>query len=165
MSDPPTPSELLEAVRGLAVQYETSASATENLTAEVGRRKRETRWVALTVCVIVAIVSTGAGVIRNQDNKREADRRAVLAAQIFTQRESQVQGCQRGNDQRATLRRVITESYEPSTPLTSIPPEFAELVAESAKRAIAKRDSLLSLPGVQPVDCAAAFPPPPGEGK
>lgn len=157
--DTPSPFQVLEAVKLLSQQYEQNAQANRDLAEEFKRRKREARWIALGILIIIVGVCATAFIIRHADRRIESDRRRALAEQIFTQRESQVQGCDRGNDQRITLAQIITESYAPG-PAVAVPPGFEQLIAESAARAAAKRDYLLSLPGVQVVDCQAAYPLP-----
>ncbi len=156
---PPSPTQVLEAVKLLSAQYEENAQANRDLADEFKRRKREARWIALGILIVIVGVCATAFIIRHADRRIEADRRRDLADQIFTQRESQVQGCERGNDQRITLAQVIAQSYDPG-PALSVPPGFEQLVADAAARSAAKRDALLSLPGVQVVDCQGAYPPP-----
>ncbi len=159
MSEQPSPAQVLEAVKMLSHQYEENAQANRDLADEFKRRKREARWIGLGLAVVVAVVTCAGFIVRHIDQGREADRRQDLADQIFTQRESQVQGCERGNDQRITLAQIIRQSYEPGPPIV-VPPGFEQLVAESAARSAAKRDALLALPGVQVIDCQSAYPLP-----
>lgn len=157
----PSPAQVLEAVKMLSSQYELNSEANLELAREVARRKRETRWVALGVLIVVAIVVATGFIIRHHDRAAEKDRREVLASQIFTQRESQVLGCERANEGRRTLAEVISRSIQPSSISPTVTdPDLLALLEQSRERTLALRAELLSLPGVQIVDCQAAHPPP-----
>lgn len=155
---------LLAAVQKLAADQETNAKANADLAAEFTRRRGEFRLLSLGVVVIVVIAVCSWLVVRHNDRAEVARKRDVLVGQILSQHDSQVSGCARGNDQRLTLAQIITQSYEPGPPI-SVPPGFEQLAADSAARALVKRDALLSLPGVQIIDCQAAYPPPDLTGK
>lgn len=156
------PERLLEAVRQLQADYVAHTKATQALRDEFARRKRETRWIALGVVVFVTVVACALMVIRHYDRAEESRRRADLASQILTQREDLVAGCERGNDSRKLVAQVIITSFEEGTPIV-LPPGYEALQSvldQSSDRSAAKRDALLSLPGVQITDCQAAYPLP-----
>ncbi len=157
---PPSPRQVLEAVKLLSQQYESNADENRRLSEEFARRSREGRWFALILSIVVAVCICAAYVIRHIDQGREADRRAALKAQLFTQRESQVQGCEWGNDQRVTLAEIINKSVVPQAVPPSLPPELVDLFLAGQVRTTALRAELLSLPGVQIIDCQAAYPLP-----
>lgn len=157
---PPSPRQVLEAVKLLSQQYESNAEENRRLSEEFARRSREGRWFALILSLVVAVCVCAAYVMRHVDQGREADRRAALKAQIFTQRESQVQGCERGNDQRVTLAEIINKAIVPQPAPPNLPPEFVDLYLAGQARTVALRAELLALPGVQIVDCQAAYPRP-----
>jgi type VI protein secretion system component VasK len=153
--------QVMETVKLLSSQIEDSAQANRDLADEFSARRSEARWIALAILVVITIITVGAWIFRVTDNRREHERREHLAQQIFTQREGQVQGCERGNEQRRTLAEVISRSVQPSTaPITSTDPELRALLEQARERTIALRKELLSLPGVQAIDCQAAYPLP-----
>lgn len=161
-SMPPSPVQVLEAVKKLSEQYEANSAANRALTREVGRRKRETRWIALGVSIVVAITIATGLAIRHGDLQREKQRREMLATQILSQRDNLIAGCERGNDQRRTLAEIVSRAVQPSSvPPTAIDPELLAFLEQSRERTIRLRGELLALPGVQIVDCQAAFPIPP----
>lgn len=134
-------------VGALRKDYEENAEATHDLAQLFSRRLGWQRlWLgALALLLAVAVISGWQ--FRAQEHRRVRDQRANL-----------IQGCERGNDQRATLREVIAGAYEPSPTPDGLSPELADLLRQSQERALVRRDALLSLPGVLPVDCAAAYP-------
>jgi cytoskeletal protein RodZ len=157
----PSTEQVLEAVKKLSEQYESNSSANRALAKEVGRRKRETRWVALGVLLVVAIVVAVMFVVRHHDRAAERDKREVLAAQVMTQRESLIAGCERGNEQRRTLAEVIARAIRPSeTPTTATDPEILAILEQSRQRTLQLRAELLALPGVQIINCQNAYPEP-----
>ncbi len=158
--DTPTMTELLAAVQDLATKYQKSTQETQKVLREVQRRRRDTWIVGGLGVLIVAIITTGGLVLRRNDQHVESERRDHLAAQIFTQRTSLVQGCERGNDQRLTLAQIITIAVTPQPIPPDLTPDLQDLYRQGQDRVLALRAKLLSLPGVQVVDCQAAFPPP-----
>lgn len=160
MAEEQVPERLLGAVRQLQADYVKHTQATETLAEEFRRRKSETRWFALGVVVFVTVVVCALMVMRHYDRAEESRRRTEVASQILTQRENLIAGCERGNDQRQLLAQVIVTSFEEGPPIT-LPPGYEALQSvldQSADRAAAKRDRLLSLPGVQIINCQAAYP-------
>lgn len=139
--------ELLAAVEALRKDYATSTAETHELTRVLSRRLEWQRlWLGVLALVLILAMASGWR-FREQDRRRVEDQRANL-----------IQGCERGNDQRATLREVIAKSYEPSPPPAGLSSELAALFVQSQDRAAIRRDSLLALPGVQPIDCSSAYP-------
>ena len=159
MGENPSPAQVLEAVKMLSSQYEQNAEANRELAREVARRKRETRWVALGVVVVVTIAVCAWLVVRHHDRSAEKEKRDRLASQIFTQRESQVQGCERGNESRRTDRETIEIAMAPVPIPDNLPPELVDLYRDAQERQARKREELLARPGVQIIDCQAAYPP------
>ena len=157
---PPSPGQVLEAVKKLSEQYEQNSSANRELARGVGRRKRETRWIALGVVVVIAIAIAAGLVIRHNDLQREKQRREFLATQIFTQRDSLVAGCERGNEGRRTDRETIEIAIADLPIPANASEEEVERITERNAAAKALRDRLLARPGLQLVDCQAAYPIP-----
>lgn len=156
----PSAQEVLQAVRTLSAKYEESAQANRDLADEFGRRKRETRWVALAIVLVVCIAICSWLVVRSNDQRVEGERRQNLANQLYNQRESQRDGCERQNEVRLTLVSVITIAVgAPGPPPEGLSPELMELYRQSQERSAQLRHQLLSLPGVQVVDCLAIYPP------
>jgi 4-amino-4-deoxy-L-arabinose transferase-like glycosyltransferase len=160
MAEEPVPERLLEAVTKLQADYAAAAAANHELAQEFARRKREFRWVALCVVLLVAVVTCALMVMRHFDRAEEERRREALAGQLLTQRQNLVDGCERGNDARRSLAQVIITSFQPGPPI-ALPPGYEGLqtvLDQSAAQSAAKREALLALPGLQIVDCQAAFP-------
>lgn len=119
--------------------------------------------VAIVAFVGVIALTIGLGLKFRADDRAQRERdRAAATMEAVRKRDELVRGCQRGNDQRDTLRQVIEVAYEPSPIPAGISAELRALLVQSQERAAARRDELLSLPGVQPVDCEKAYPPPDG---
>lgn len=159
-SIPPSPEQVLEAVKKLSEQYEANSAANRALAREVGRRKRETRWIALGVTIVVAIAIATGLAMRHGDLQREKDRREVLATQILTQRDNLIAGCERGNDGRRTDRETIEIAIADLPIPPRATPEEVEVIEERNVRAKALRERLLARPGLQLIDCPAAYPIP-----
>lgn len=117
------------------------------------------RWALVVVGVVIALALAIIVLVRVQDRAdvRRRDREAKAAE--VADRDQRYAGCLRGNDLRATLRGVIDRAYAPSPAPQGLPPELAELFAQSQARAAVQRQAQLADPGVQPVDCDAAYPP------
>ena len=160
MGENPSPAQVIEAVKMLSSQYEKNSEANRALAREVARRKRETRWVALAVVLVVSVAVCSWLVVRHNDRRAEAERRERLASQIFTQRESQVAGCERGNEGRKTDRETIEIAIADLPIPANATPEEIEALKERNASAKKLRDRLLSRPGLQIVDCQAAHPLP-----
>lgn len=162
MSDSAQPNYkgLLEAVQELSTKYDASAKANSAMATEFNRRKRETRWIAIGVVVVVVIAVCSWLVVRRNDQRTEAERRQHLADQVFSQRESQREGCERQNEVRLTLVSVITIAVGVPAPVPEgLPPALLDLYRQGQERSAQLRQQLLSLPGVQVVDCLAIYPP------
>lgn len=119
-------------------------------------------WLAVAALAGVILLALGVGwKFHDNDVKRRASDKAALVAENARKRDDLVRGCERSNDQRATLREVIEKAYGGSSlPPEAVPPQLAELLRQSQEAAQQRKAELLALPGVQPVNCAAAFPPP-----
>lgn len=180
MSDqnPAAITDLLTAVQHLTESYEENTDEMRAVRIEMDARfalyvpkseaeARETRIKrALAGVLVVLIVMLGLGVeFRRQDQAREKDRRVALERESITQRQSLLQGCQRGNDTRVTLQQIITTAVADIPIPPDTPPDLMEQYAQRNATLDILRARLLALPGVQAVDCAAAYPPLPGEGK
>lgn len=139
--------ELLAAVNALREDYDRHAEATHELIQLLDRKLAWQRLWLGVLALVLAVAVVGGWRFHEQDQRRAKDQRANL-----------IQGCQRGNDQRATLREVIAGAYEPTPAPPGLSPELTSLIRQSQERALVRRDALLSLPGVQPVDCEAAYP-------
>ncbi len=169
---------LLSAVQHLTESYETNTAEMRAVRTEIDARfdlyvpkteaeAREHRIKrALAGVLLVLVVVVGLGIeFRRQDQAREHDRRIALERESITQRQSLLQGCQRGNETRVTLQAIITTAVADLPVPPDAPPDLMVQYAQRNAAVDALRDRLLALPGVQAVDCAAAFPPLPGEGK
>lgn len=139
---------LRKAVDDLRADYDANATATHELAGLFARRLGWQRLWLGVLALLLAVAVVSGWQFRAQEHRRVKDQRANL-----------IQGCERGNDQRATLREVISGAYEPTPTPDGLSPELAKLLRQSQERALVRRDTLLSLDGVQPVDCEAAYPP------
>lgn len=126
-------------------------------------------WIAVVALVAVIGLAIFVGwKFHDNDVTRRARERAALVAENIRKRDDLVRGCERSNDQRATLRQVIEKAYsgagEPLVLPPDTPPDLAAilnvLLASGKDRSSMNKAELLALPGVQPVDCEKAFPPP-----
>lgn len=133
------------------------------LPAEVAKQR------ARTAAIIAGIVATflilmGIGVLvlvlvfRAQEHTREHQRVRDVAAAAQQQRQTLISGCERSNELRAALGRALERAYAPAPIPDGLPPELADLYAQAQLRQAAQREEQLKDPGVQPVDCAKAFP-------
>lgn len=133
----------------IGTQNELIAKQNEQLTNFVPR----SQWRA-TIAAFVLIIALAVYVgwrFRQSDH-------ADVTRQATSDRVNLVAGCGRSNDQRATLRQVIEKAIVIQPAPADLPPDLAELFRQSQERAAKLRADLLALPGVQPVDCQAAFP-------
>ncbi len=121
--------------------------------------KRRFRWAIAGVVAAIVAALVLLLVFRERDADEATRRRAQLVLDQEQDRQSFLRGCERANDQRATLREVINLALSSSTTPPGLSPELAAIYRDAQARTLAKRDELLALPGVQPVDCAAQFPP------
>lgn len=140
---------LRESVETLRKDYDDNAEATRELAELFSRRLGWQRLWLGVVALLLAVAVISGWQFRQQEHRRVDDQRANL-----------IQGCERGNDQRATLRGVIDRAYSvnPDPLPDGLPPGLVELYNQSQVRAAARREEQLADPGVQPVDCAAAYP-------
>lgn len=128
--------------------------------------KRRFRWaIALMVLAGLAVLALVL-LFRERDADEAQRRRAQLELDLEQDRQSEerrrqdlLRGCERNNDQRAALRRVIERAYTPSAVPDGVSAELRDLILQSQERMAALRTEQLADPGVQPVDCAAQFPP------
>jgi hypothetical protein len=119
---------------------------------ETARRQvQRMRWVLAGMSLAVIFVGLLGVAFRAQD-------RASAHRQATSDRANLVAGCMRSNDQRATLREVIEKAIVMQAAPAGLSPDLAELFRQSQERTAKLRADLLALPGVQPVDCQAAFP-------
>lgn len=155
---PESVAELAKAVRGLSEEYKETAEAMREVGREMDRRLRVQRlWMATLAAVVLLAIIVGFG-FRQQDRSAEDERAASVAREAVFQRKNLVQGCERANDQRATLREVINLSVRTMPVPEGLDPDLVPLFEQGQARTAALRDRLLALPGVQPVDCQAAYP-------
>lgn len=121
--------------------------------------KRRFWWaIAVVVLAIIAAVVLVL-VFRERDADEARRRRAQLELDSEQDRQNLLRGCERANDQRATLREIINLALSQSTMPPGLSPELQAIYRDAQARTLVKRDELLALPGVQPVDCSAQFPP------
>lgn len=126
---------------------------------EVDEKEQWIRRILAGVIVALILAVVAWGVTRIQDSAREEDRREQLAADARQDRQNLLRGCERANDQRSTLRSVIENAYAPAPIPDGLSKELTELIRQSQENAAARRDALLSLPGIQPINCEEAYPP------
>jgi hypothetical protein len=124
---------------------------------DVARAKAKAiAWIgAVTVALVLALVL----VFHAQGNQRIQDQRTQTAKIEASTRSNLLAGCERSNDQRDTLRQVIDKAVVSTPAPPDLPPDIKALYDQGQARVTALRSELLSLPGVQQVDCAKAFPP------
>lgn len=139
--------ELLAAVNALREDYDRNAAAIHELVQLLNRKLAWQRLWLGVLALVLAVALISGWQFRQGEHRRVRDQRTNL-----------IQGCERANDQRATLRDVIITAFEPTPAPTGLSPELAELLRQSQERALVRRDALLNLPGVLPVDCDAAYP-------
>lgn len=109
------------------------------------------RWAIAILAIAFIVVQLIGLAFRHQDH-------AAVERQAESDRTNLIAGCGRSNDQRLTLRQVIEKAIVIQPAPADLPPDLAELFRQSQERAARLRADLLALPGVQPVDCQAAFP-------
>lgn len=121
--------------------------------------KRRFRWaIALIVLAGLAVLALVL-LFRERDADEAQRRRAQLEHDQEQDRQNLLRGCERANDQRAALRRVIERAYTPSPVPEGLTGELRDLILQSQERMAALRTEQLADPGVQPIDCAVQFPP------
>lgn len=121
--------------------------------------KRRFRWVVGVVGMVIAAAFVLGMAFRVRDDDEAERRRAGIVAAQEQDRQSSIRGCERSNDLRATLREVINLALTQTNIPPGLSPEFAAVFRDAQVRTLAKRDELLALAGVQPIDCQAQFPP------
>ncbi len=150
---------IARAVDSLRQSYEANSKDVRDISAVMDRRfGRQRLWMLAIVAVLLLAVLTSVG-FRRADANRENDRQRSEHQREIDQRENLVAGCERGNDQRAALRRVIERGYAPTPIPDGIAPELRELIEQSQERVAALRAEQLADSGVQLVDCERAYPP------
>ena len=157
--DEPEVVSLVDAITGLTNAYEDSTEKIGEVERECRRRFRVQRlWLVVLGAVVAMAILVSVG-FRLQDQARERDRLASEARSAVDQRATFLQGCERSNDQRRTLAQIVEKSVVPQPAPANLPPELLDLYRQGQERTAALRAELLSLPGVQIVDCQAVFPP------
>jgi hypothetical protein len=121
--------------------------------------KRRFRWIIAGVVLAIIAAIVLVLIFRERDADEAQRRRAQLELDQAQDRQNLLRGCERANDQRATLREIINLALSQSTMPPGLSPELQAIYRDAQARTIARRDELLALPGVQPIDCAAQFPP------
>jgi hypothetical protein len=146
----------------LTAQTEAMAAQTKEL-AEVRATfvpRTRFRWFVAGAVLVLAVLVVIGWRFRVADQARLRDREAVLHQSAVDQHQQLIDGCERGNVLRASLYRTIDRAYTPSPIPDGLPPELRDLFAQSQQHLAAQREAQLSDPGVQPVDCAMAYPAP-----
>lgn len=138
---------LRAAVDTLREDYDKNAVATHELAELFSRRLGWQRLWLGVLALLLAVAVVSGWQFRAQEHRRVRDQRTNL-----------IQGCERGNDFRTTFRDAFITAFEPVPAPDGLSPELTDLIRQSQERALARRDALLSLPSVQPVDCEAAYP-------
>lgn len=157
-------SELITALNNLTAAYTDSTTQLGEVEQEMGRRLRFQRLWIMVLASVVALAIVVFGGFRLQDQARERDRQASEERAAVDQRQTFLGGCERANDARRTLAQIIERSIVPQMAPANLPADLLDLFRQGQERTVALRAELLSLPGVQIVDCQAAFPlPKPGK--
>lgn len=161
--------ELRADIDTLPARFEMRDEAEEKareLKRHVDEREHRVRRLLYQAGVVLALLLVAWIVWRVYDGNADAKRRqrdeAAAIAQAEEDRQNLLRGCERSNDQRATLREVIGLAVAGSgaaIPTDGLDPEIVEILRQSQIRSVELRARLLALPGVQPIDCAMAFPP------
>lgn len=127
--------------------------------------KRRFRWVIAAVVLAILAALILVLVFRQRDSDEAQRRRAQLEhdqeqdhQNEERRRQDLIRGCERANDQRAALRRVIERAYTPSPVPDGLTAELRDLIIQGQERMVALRAEQLADPGVQPIDCAAQYP-------
>ncbi len=154
---------IARAVDSLRESYEANSKDVRDISEVMDRRfGRQRLWMFAMAGVLILALATGIG-FRRADTKREIDRQEAETQREIDQRANLLAGCGRSNDQRAALRRVIERAYAPSPIPDGLSAELRDLIIQSQDRSASLRAEQLADPGVQPIDCEAAFPPVPAE--
>lgn len=127
--------------------------------------KRRYWWTIVGVVLAILAAIILVLVFRERDADEERRRREQLELDQEQDRQNLLRGCERANDQRAALRRVIERAYSPSPIPEGLTAELRELILQSQERSASLRAEQLADPGVQPVDCAAQYPATPAREK
>lgn len=130
---------------------------------EAAARARKMRLVATALGLVVVVVLALVIAFHAEDSKRVSHDKKEALAQAADTRSTLLAGCERSNDQRATLRQVIEKAVVASPAPPGLPDDLQALYQQSQVRVAALRADLLGLPGVQPVNCETAFPPLPAD--
>lgn len=123
-------------------------------------------WVIAGMVVVILLVAAAGWVVRDRDATLQRERAAAIQREAEFNRQNAIAGCERGNDGRASLRRVIERAYAPTQyppeVLAGLPQSLRDLIAEGQERQAALREEQLADPGIQHVDCQAQYPARPG---
>ena len=150
-------SELTDAIEEMTDAIAEQSKAIFTLEKKVDRQNErlaefvpKSRFRAAVASLLISgLLVFGFAVWAREERQRE----------FAKERTNLIAGCERNNDQRRTLAEVISRAVRPSSvPPTATDPELLALIEEGRQRTIALRSELLALPGVQIVDCEAAFP-------
>lgn len=173
MSDPMSLETLVTVVQQMTTSFDENTDALHQIELQLPDlvtkdevRERE-QWVrrlifkgVAGVAVLLALWAAYSVIDAREATRQREEREAAATAQAEYERDNLVRGCERANDQRATLREVITLAI--GSP-TVIPPgldaDIEQIIRDGQARAAELKVRLLALPGVQPVDCQSAFPP------
>ena len=120
--------------------------------------KRRFRWVIAAVVLAIAAALALMLVFRERDADEAQRRRAQLEYDQEQDRQSLLRGCERANEHRAALRRVIERAYTPGPIAEGLSEELRELILQSQERQAIQRAEQLADSGVQPIDCASQYP-------
>jgi hypothetical protein len=148
------------AINALRKSYDANTRDVQKISEAMNQRfGRQRLWMGVLAAVVILALFVGWG-FRKTDNGRERDRRQAEHQRIIDQRANLIAGCGRSNEARAALRRVIERAYTPSPIPDGLPPDLRDLIVQSQERQASQRAEQLADPGVQPIDCEAAFPLP-----
>lgn len=160
----PLPTDLATlsaATQQLLVAYEESSQRTDELN-ERFKGYVTVRAGAVIVALIVFVVGVALVLglsFRAQDRRDSRERIRQETREKEVERSNLLAGCGRANDQRAWGRRLIERAYVPLPVPDGLSAELRDLYVQSQERQAAQRAEQLADPGVQVVNCEAAFPP------
>lgn len=120
---------------------------------------RRFRWTVVAVVVFMLILTGIGWKFRAQDQARARDKEQQEVVDAERDRQNLLAGCRRANDQRAWGRRLIERAYVPVTIPDGVSTELRDLYVQGQERQAVQRAEQLADPGVQPIECEAAFPP------